>query len=284
MKKSALNFMIMAALMFSGCGKQAVQNEEISYYVSVEKAAVKEMKNEYKTSATLKGIEDVFVYSKVDGKLLTYKVREGDFVKKDQVIALIDRDMTGMKYEPAVVKAPISGIVGQTMLDKGEAVIPGQMPLAMVSNMNIVETRIELPEKYLPAINRDVDVSFEVEAYPGELFEGYLYSFTPVSDPMTHTVTMRLRAVNKGLKMRSGMFARVTLSIESRDVVAVPEESVVARQYVFVHENGRAAMKKVTTGVMYDTYVEIVSGIDEGEEVIVAGQKYLNDDVKVKVR
>ena len=277
-------YMLMILALLQGCGDKSSDTEELFNYVSVQKADVMVMHNEYKTAGTVKGIEDVYVYPKTGGKLMRYEVSEGDYVRKDQTIALIDRDITGMKYEPALVRSPISGMVGKAAVDVGESVLPGQTPLALISNMDQIEILIELPEKYIHSVSKGNSVKIRVEAYPEKEFDGRVYNFTPVADPVTHTITMKIIASNPGHLIRSGMFAKLNILIERHEGIAVPEEAVINNEYVYVHEGGRAVMKRVKTGFMYNTYVEVVSGLDKGEEVVVAGQKYLDDGVKIKVR
>ena len=285
-KVSYLLVVFIIAFSFVGCkkAKTKVKNEENVNYVSTMSVDYMTLNDEYQTSGTLKGIEDLFVFSKINGKLIRYTVKEGTYVKKDQIIAYIDRDVTGLKFEPATVKSPINGIVSEIFLDKGEMVIPGQKPIAKVANMNIMELDINVPEKYITKLKKGLKVVVEADAYPNKKFIGYINSVSPASDPMTHTFKIKIYINNSKKVLRSGMFVRAHLIFAKKHVLALPEEAVINKKFVYVVENGIAKVKPVEIGIFYNTYLEIKKGLKKGEKVVVAGQKYLDDGVKVKER
>ncbi|HHH84724.1 MAG TPA: efflux RND transporter periplasmic adaptor subunit [Firmicutes bacterium] len=286
MKRNIIYFtlLIAAALIAGGCKKGGMTQQQVAPFVSVQKMEKRLVREVYKTTGTLKGIQDVAVYSKIPGKFLSYDISEGQYVEKDQVIARIDRDVTGLKYEQALIKSPISGIAGNLNRDKGEMVIPGQVPVASVSNMTTMEVTILVPEHYYPRLKRNIPVEVVTDAYPGEMFKGKIVSFTPVSDPITHTIDLKVHIPNPGLKLRSGMFARISIMLTERHSLAIPEEAVIDGQFVFVYNDGKAHLREVITGLEYNTYVEVLGGVNEGEDVIVVGQKYIQDGMEVQIR
>ena len=128
------------------------------------------------------------VYSKVSGKLLEYLVSEGDTIKKGQVVALVDRDETGLKYEPAKVESPIEGIVGRVFLDKGADVlgrgqgVSGGAPLALIVDMEEMLVRLSLPEADVPYIRKGLKARLKVDAYANEELSGEVYKVSEVLD------------------------------------------------------------------------------------------------------
>ena len=278
-------FLLFTLFVAAGCQKGSDgKTESDAPFVSIQKVQKKLVKQVYKTTGTLKGIQDVTVYSKINGKFVAYDVEEGQYVEKDQVIARIDRDITGLKYEPALIKSPISGLVSQLTCDKGQMISPGQIPVAFVSQMNMMETTIAVPERYYPMLRRNRPVEIRVEAYPDEDFKGTITMISPVSDSLTHTVDLRLQIPNPGLKLRSGMFAQVTLILDEHEGVVVPEEAVINNEFVFVYEDGTARLRQVLTGIEDNTYLEIMEGLVPGEDLIVVGQKYIRDGMTVRIR
>ena len=283
-KRLYIIFLVVAALTAGGCKKSGAALQQAAPFVSIQKLEKRLVREVYKATGTLKGIQDVTVTSKINGKFLSYDVREGQYVEKDQVIARIDRDVTGLKYEPALIKSPISGVAGNLKCDKGEMIIPGQTPVATVSNMATMEVTISVPERYYPHLRVNNPVEVTTDTYPGETFKGRIVSFTPVSDPVTHTIDLNVHVPNPGLKLRSGMFTRISIILSERHGLAVPEEAVIDGQFVFVYNDGKAHLREITTGLEYNTYVEILTGITEGEDVIVVGQKYIQDGMEVQIR
>ncbi|HEX7401859.1 MAG TPA: biotin/lipoyl-binding protein, partial [candidate division Zixibacteria bacterium] len=99
----------------------------------------------------IKGSEEVDVFPKAPGKLVELKVKEGDRVKKDQVVALVDRDVDGLKFELAEVTSPVSGIVTKRYLDIGAEVSPPSPGTALfqVINMDQVKVVVNVVEEEL---------------------------------------------------------------------------------------------------------------------------------------
>ena len=94
----------------------------------------------------IKGNEEVDVFPKASGKLVEMKVREGESVKKDQVVAMVDRDVDGLKYEPVEVTSSMSGTVGKVYLDAGAEVSPPSpgpgMGTALVQVINMDRVKV----------------------------------------------------------------------------------------------------------------------------------------------
>lgn len=254
------------------------------------------MRDEFKTTGTVKGIDDVTVYSKIQGKLIEYKVREGDWVKKDDVIALIDRDVTGVEYEPAPVRSPINGIVGKTYCDTGEMVMPGQKPIALVSNMSMIEVKVSVPESYVQKLRRGMKVIMTSDD-AAITVNAWIENVAPVANSMTHTIETTIRAINPNTRLRSGMFVRTSLIFSEKKRLAVPEEALINGQFVFlaikdspktdgavIEGSGYTAKAvQVKTGIFYNTYIEIIEGLKKDDQIVIVGQRSLDDGVKLKV-
>ena len=132
---------LSALFIMVGCGGKTAGVKEIAIPVEAATARERLLEETLRFTGDIRGKDQVQVYPKVTGKLIEYKVDEGDRVKKEDVIALIDRDVTGFKFEPAPVEAPISGIVAKTYLDRGDSVSP-RMPIAVVAKMDEVKIKI----------------------------------------------------------------------------------------------------------------------------------------------
>src|SRR3989338_2131902 len=101
----------------------------------------KDMKERLSFVGDITGEDEATVYSKVPGKLLEKKVREGDTVKKGDTIATVNRDEVGYTFEPAPVLSPLDGLIGRIYLDRGDNVTPS-IPIARVVLMDSVRLKI----------------------------------------------------------------------------------------------------------------------------------------------
>ncbi|TYB31781.1 MAG: efflux RND transporter periplasmic adaptor subunit [Candidatus Mcinerneyibacterium aminivorans] len=285
MKKISILFITILLVFTISCSKKKSKAKTDSKpFVSVEKVQKRTILEFFETSGTLKGSEEVDVFSKVSGKLIEYKVEEGSHVEKNQVIALVDRDVTGVEYKPAKIKSPISGILVKNYMDKGTMITPGQMPVSKVSDMTNVVLEISLPEKYFSQLKRNLKVDIKVDSFPNEEFEGSISNFSPVVEQFTHTVNTEIQIPNSNLKLRSGMFARASILFDKRKVISVPQQAIVGENHIYIYEDGKVHIKKIKKGYLYKEYVEIKEGLEEGQNIVTVGHKLLKDGLEVRVR
>jgi len=271
---------------------EEVEEERIIPVVvtNVEKGDIREI---LYFTGDIKGQEEIDVFPRVAGKLLKNLVEEGDKVKKGTVIALIDRDMAGMKFEPSEVTSPIAGILGKLYLDKGAGVNPPTMspamgtPIAMIVNMDKVKVVIYITEKYLPRVKKGQVAKITVDAYPDKIFKGTVTMFRPVVDLMNRTAKAEITVPNPGNLLRPGMFARTNLVVaEKQGVVIVTIDAVLESQkenFVFIENGGKAEKRIVKTGIREGERVEIKEGLKPGERLVIVGQEMLSDGMAVKV-
>ena len=121
-----------------------------------------------------------------------------------------------------------------------------------------------------------------------EEFEGKISLVYPTIDPATRTFPVEIQLVNRDQRVRPGMFARATLNFGTQDHVVVLDLAIVKRagsgdRYVYVYKNGKVSYNKVELGRRMDTEYELISGVDNNSQVVIAGQSKLADGVEVEV-
>ena len=236
---------------------------------------------------SLKAKDEAGVFSKVPGKLVEYSVNEGDSVEKGQVIANIDRDEAGLKFEMAKVESPLSGVVGRILMDKGAAIEPNKDLLAIIADMDEMSVKLDIPEQDIPFLKKGLKAFIKVDAYPDEEFQGEVFRVAEMVDPQTRTLPIEVRIPNKERKLKSGMFARIKIiAAKLKDVLVLSQDAIVqelGEKFVFRVENDIADKRKVVLGKKDDGKIEVISGISEGDTVIVFGQQGLKDGARVTV-
>ncbi|MBA7470214.1 Multidrug resistance protein MdtA [subsurface metagenome] len=236
----------------------------------------------------IKGEDQVTVYSEATGRLSRYLVEEGSWVKKNQVIALVDRAVTGMEFEEAKVKSPLSGTVGRLYLDKGST-IGLETPVALIARMDRVKVEFSIPERDMVKVSKDQEARVRVDAYPDRTFIGKVTRLSPVVDPITRSAYAEVALSNPHRKLKPGMFAEIDIVVvSSKGAVVVPKEGILkdlhtGSSFVFVVEGGSAVKRVIETGISQEGLVEVKSGLTFGEKIIVTGQHYLKGGEKVEV-
>ncbi len=303
MKKTIIWIVILAVIGFVGykgvtrykAGKEREVVVEEVKAVPIEVDTVKRGNIEERLSFTgdIKAQDQILVYPKVAGKLIENRVQEGDRVKKEEIIAIVDRDITGLKFEPVEVTSPIDGIVGRVYLDKGSGVNPPKpspsmgTPIAMIVYMNTVKVKINIIERDLPRVKKGQKAEIWVDAYPDEVFLGRLTGLSPVVDPMSRTAPAEISIRNPDHRLKPGYFARVRLLVaEHRDVLVIPEDCILksgVENYVFVVNGEIARRKEIKLGLSEGDLVEVLAGLKGGEIIVTVGGQMLKDGSEVKI-
>ena len=245
------------------------------FLVKQEMVQKRTLKHELLMSGSIKALEEATLFPRVNGKLLKNVLREGDSVKKNQTVSLIERDEVGAVYEPVVVPSTITGVVGRVYLDPG-ANVTVSTPVALVVNQEKVRVAVDIPERYIGEIYKGQPATLRVDALPGKEFEAKLTIISPVVDSTSRAVAVEFYADNtKGL-LKSGMFAKVDITLsEKTNAVSVSKQSVYTDEetnetYVFVPSaDGKTAVRRnVKTGFINSNHLEVREGLSAGEQVL----------------
>jgi multidrug efflux pump subunit AcrA (membrane-fusion protein) len=184
------------------------------------------------------------------------------------------------------IRAPISGIISKRFLDQG-SFVSTTTPIVRIVAMDTVKVVVQVVEIEIAQLRAGAIAEIYVDAYREEVFQGLVVRISPTVDPESRTADVEIRVDNKDHRLKPGMFARVSIVTQRRDGVLMLSKDWLVRQsatpQVFVNENGEASRRVVSLGVEGEQYVEVLKGLQAGEEVIVAGQYEIKDGMPVKV-
>ncbi len=230
--------------------------------------------------------KEVGIFSPVTGKLKELRVRAGDRVARDQVLAIIDRDQAGLKFANAEVASTIDGVVKSVHTEVGATVSPAA-PLFQIVDVESLEVAVNVPEKRLGRLREGLPAEISVIAYPNRAFHGVVSRLNPALDPVSRTLEARIRVDNASQALKPGMFAQVRLLLrQESQIVRIPLSALVDRdggQVAFVVRQGRARQVTVRTAFLEEDSAAVESGIQAGDRVVVVGQQNLNDGDEVAV-
>ncbi len=186
-----------------------------------------------------------------------------------------------------VVRAPFTGTVNHLHVDPGEFVNVGD-PVAELVDTQTLRILVSVPELDVRHLRQGQPARVTVDAWPGQEWEGQVDFLAVKADPATKTFTARVVVDNSDGRIRPGMLARVTLLKQVvDDALVVPLFAVVDKggEYlVFVVEDGVARARTVTFGVVAQDRVQIVSGLEPGDRVVVSGQTEIEDGTRVALQ
>ncbi|WP_294177532.1 efflux RND transporter periplasmic adaptor subunit [uncultured Coprobacter sp.] len=182
--------------------------------------------------------------------------------------------------------SPIDGIVTARNYDSGDMI--GGEPVVTIEQMSPVKLLVNVSESFYTRVKKGMDVNVKVEVYGDEIFQGKVSLIYPTVDPQTRTFPVEIKLPNKDLKVRPGMFARVTMNFGTQNHVVAPDLSIIKQagsgdRYIYVYKDGKVSYNKVLLGRRMDDKYEIISGVSDGDQVVVAGQSRLTNGAEVSV-
>lgn len=273
------------SLLFGCQPKPAKEKSAEVIPVKVAKVQLRQVYETLEYVGNIKAQDEAIVYPKVSGKIIEKVKQDGSPINKGEVIAYIDRDEVGLKFERAPVESPLAGIVGRVYVDIGENAVP-QTPIALVVNTDKVKIDLDIPEKYLPRVSLGQEAKIMVDAYPQEEFLGKVTKISPVVDLETRTAPIEIIIENQSHRLQSGMFAKVKLILQAhKDIPVILKEAIMGKEpnlYVYVVENKKASSRKVALGIREGPYYEVQEGLKEGDLVVIMGQQRLYEGAKVE--
>ncbi len=185
------------------------------------------------------------------------------------------------------VVSPTDGFVSQRLVDPG-AWVSQNAPVVVVVDISSLRLVANVVEKDLKSVNSGDKAVVEVDAFPGENFNGHIARVSPILDPATRTAAMEIEIPNRTYRLKPGMYAKVTLEIETRDnVLTVPKVALIdsggSRGVYQPNDQGRAEFKAVKIGLEDNEKAEILDGLREGEIVVSTGAGALrrNDELLI---
>ncbi len=193
--------------------------------------------------------------------------------------------------ENAVLSTPISGVVTARNFDPGDVYMPGGtggiLTIMQIDRLKVVAN---IPERYFPLVKSGMEVDIALEIYPNQLFPGKVSLIYPAIDASTRTFKIEVTVNNKGGELRPGMLCNVVMNFGTEQHVLVPDIAVQKQQgsserYLFVYnpETKSVERRTVEVGRIVGDKYEILSGMNGGEEVVIAGMQRLIHGDKVEV-
>ena len=209
-----------------------------------------------------------------EGARLAYKSAEAQYI------------VARRQFNDTKIKSPIAGVVSARPVDIG-ATLQKNNVVANVVDISTLKVKLNVGEQdaFKLKVGDRVDVSTEV--YPGITFNGKIETISSKADE-SHTYPVEVRLANNGkYPLKAGMFGRVSfISIRSSEALAIPRQALVGstrNPQVFVVDEGIAHLRTLVLGSEFGSNIEVLSGLKEGEQVVLNGQNNLKDNVVVTV-
>ncbi len=193
-------------------------------------------------------------------------------------------ELQQVRLERTLVRAPFSGIMGERFVSLGDYVTSSTR-LTTLQTVDPQRASFQVPERYADRLGVGQQVTFRVAAVANREFSGTVDFVDPIVRLPGRTIIVKARVRNRQRSLKPGMFIEARLTTDVRpDAVVVPEDAILPLQgadYVWVVQDGQATRRQVSLGVRTTGFVEIRSGVEVGEQVVVGGLERLREGAPV---
>lgn len=183
------------------------------------------------------------------------------------------------------IHAPFDGIIGLRSVSIGSYITP-QTQVATLQSINPVKIDFAIPQKYYNEVKEGKEIEFKLPN-TNKLFNGKIYAVEPKIDQTTRTLQVRAIASNNQALLSPGAYVEIDIVLSNiNNAFMVPTDAIVPDiqgEKVFLYKNGKAVPQIVKTGIRTEASIQLISGVEKGDTVIVSGIIQLRPNTNVKL-
>lgn len=187
--------------------------------------------------------------------------------------------------EKTAILAPFDGLIGLRNVSVGDYVSPG-IDLVPIESIDPLTVDFRVPEQFLDQVREGLTLALRFDALPGQERPGVVGAISPLVDVGGRSILLRATVGNADGALRPGLFARVQLQFANVKALVVPETALAPSgeaQYVYRVKQGHVERLAVAIGQRRGGNVEILKGLQEGDQVVVAGLQKVRDGTAVRI-
>lgn len=215
-------------------------------------------------------------------------ISEGDFERLQYDLEALEAsyNLASLELDYTQIRAPIDGVVSERYIKIGNTIKTGD-PLFRVTSLDPLVAYLHVPEREFRQLAAGQDVMIDIDALSGAAVAAKVTRVSPVVDPETGTFKLTIEMDNGDRAIKPGMFGRMNIVFDKHEnVLQVPRSAITERagsSYVFVVEDDIAIRRDIETGFSDEGMVEVMTGLNDGDQVITVGHVGLKNESKVVI-
>ena len=221
----------------------------------------------------------------ISSKSETFKVRKNDVIGELNLKDKVKKGDLILNLKSGNVVAPFDGVLGYTGLTE-DIFVSDNIFIITLDDNSIIFSDIKVPERYAPFIRKGLPVEVRVSSYKDKVFFGEIDFISSRINADTRSLLARIKVENKNLELLSGSLLEITVKFNLRDSLSVPDTSIMMegeKSYIYtVSDEDIANKTEVEIGLRGDSKVEILSGVNEGDQIVAEGLKKVRPRGKIK--
>jgi len=187
------------------------------------------------------------------------------------------------RMDDRLIRAPFTGVLGFREVSAGTLITPGT-PISTLDDLSTIKLDFSVPEVYIGLLRPGMEIEATSVAFAGRQFSAQVRTVGSRVDPVTRALVVRAVIDNSDLALRPGMLMSIQLTTAEREALMIPASALVQlsqQSHVYTSANGIAQKQPVQFGERYDGWIEIVSGLSAGEQVVVEGTVKVRDGAPI---
>ena len=221
----------------------------------------------------------------ISSKSETFKIRKNDVVGELNLKDKVKKGDLILNLKSGNVVAPFDGVLGYTGLTE-DIFISDNIFIITLDDNSTIFSDIKVPESYAPFIKKGLPVEVRVSSYKDKIFLGEIDFISSRINADTRSLLARIKINNNNLELLSGSLLEITVKFNLRNSLGVPDTSIMMegeKSYIYTVSDENIANKtEVQIGLRGDSKVEILSGINEGDQIVAEGLKKVRPRGKIK--
>ncbi len=221
----------------------------------------------------------------ISKKSETFKIKKDDLFEDLKLKDFVEKGDVLIKLKSGNILAPFSGVLGYTGLTE-DILISNNIFIITLDDNSTIYSDIKIPEYYSTSIKKGLPVDVKLSNFKDKTFSGEVDFVSSRINADTRSILSRIKVENSNLELISGSLLEVSVKFNLRNSLSVPDTSVMIegdKSYVYKINGENIANKtEVKTGLRGNKNIEIVSGLSEGEIIVVEGLKKVRPRGKIK--
>lgn len=188
--------------------------------------------------------------------------------------------------EECLINAPFDGVIDQVHVRRGDLAVP-RSPLIEMFDPDSLVVRFSVNEAHSAAIGPGLPIQVQLDALPGQTFEGEISRVYPSLEEDLHTRTVEAELA-RSQDLMPHQFARLSLQLKTvKNAIIIPVEAISEKpdgtRVAFVVVDGKALQRPIKVGIEQEQRVQVLQGIELGDQVVVAGSDGLKHESPVRI-
>lgn len=198
---------------------------------------------------------------------------------------IADIDLVRSQISKTEIRAPFDGKIGLKSVSPG-AFLAANSLIASIQDIDPLKVEFTIPERFKDQVSENSEITFTSESAAG-IFKGKIYAIEPRLDLSSRSFLVRAICPNSDQRIFPGAFAHVTIPLKKiNDAILIPTQAVLPElkgQSVYISDGGIAKKVKVETGIRNDSAIQIISGINSGDTVLITGMMQVRPKLPLRI-